>query len=119
MADKPGNIDDYLANVSDEKKEALQELRVRIKQYVPEAVETIAYSMPAFRLNNRILIGFAAAKNHCSLYPWSAEAIEAHKDELADFSISAGTIRFQPGHPIPDDLLKKIIDFRRRQIEKA
>ena len=112
MGEKPKDIDDYLNSVPEDKRNALQKLRDDIKSHVPEAEETIAYSMPAFRLNRKILVGFAAAKEHCSLYPWSSSAIDAHKEQLEGFSISAGTIRFTPGKPIPDNIVKSIIDFR-------
>ena len=112
MADTPRTIDEYLASVSDDKREALEKLRNTIKSIAPEVEECISYQMPAFRLHGRILAGFAAAKNHCSLYPWSASAIVAFSDELTDFSTSKGTIRFQPDKPIPDELIRKIINYR-------
>jgi len=112
MADTPKNIDEYLASVPDDKREALEKLRSTIKSSAPEVEECISYQMPAFRLNGRVLLGFAAAKNHCSLYPWSGSAIIAFADELMDFSTSKGTIRFQPDKPIPDDLIRKIIIYR-------
>ena len=112
MADTPKTIDEYLASVPDDKREALEKLRTTIKSIAPEVEECISYQMPAFRLHGRMLLGFAAAKNHCSLYPWSASAIDVLADELADFNTSKGTIRFQPDKPIPDDLIRKIIDYR-------
>jgi uncharacterized protein YdhG (YjbR/CyaY superfamily) len=112
MADTPKTIDEYLASVPDDKREALERLRKIITNTVPDAQECISYQMPAFRLHGRMLLGFAAAKNHCSLYPWSASAITAFADELTDFSTSKGTVRFQPDKPIPEELIRKIIDYR-------
>ncbi len=112
MTDTPRTIDEYLASVPDTKREALEKLRKIIIDTIPDAQECISYHMPAFRLHGRMLLGFAAAKNHCSLYPWSSSAIDVFVDELSDFSTSKGTIRFQPDKPIPDDLIRKIIDYR-------
>ena len=112
MADTPKTIDEYLASVPEDKREALVKLRSTINSIAPEVEECISYQMPAFRLYGRMLVGFAAAKSHCSLYPWSSSAIASFADELTDFSTSKGTIRFQPDKPIPDDLIRRIIDYR-------
>jgi uncharacterized protein YdhG (YjbR/CyaY superfamily) len=56
--------------------------------------------------------GFAAFKNHCSFFPWDSKTVEQFKEELTGFKTSAGTIQFTPEKPIPNDLLKKIIERR-------
>jgi len=70
----PATIDDYLALVSEDKRAALQALRQVIRAAAPEAEECISYKIPAFRLNG-MLVGFAAAKTHCSLYAWNGSAV--------------------------------------------
>lgn len=117
MADKPETIDAYLAQVDAEKRDALQALREAVQAIVPEAVEGFSYGMPALRVNGRPLIAFAAAKNHCSLYPMSPAVIEQYQVELADFETSKGTIRFSPERPIPADLLRKLVAARLAEIQ--
>jgi uncharacterized protein YdhG (YjbR/CyaY superfamily) len=109
-AKAPKTIDEYLANVSDEHRAALEKLRKQIKAAAPKAEECISYQLPAFRQNGG-LVWFGAAKNHCSLYPGST-AIENHKDELKSYGLSKGTIRFQPDKPIPAALVRKIVKER-------
>ena len=46
----PQTIDEYLAPLSDEKRAALEKLRMDIKSAVPKAEESISYQIPAFRL---------------------------------------------------------------------
>jgi uncharacterized protein YdhG (YjbR/CyaY superfamily) len=106
----PKTIDDYLATVSDEHRVALEKLRKQIKAAAPRAEECISYQMPAFRQDGA-LVWFGAAKNHCAFYPGST-AIETHKNELKDFELSKGTIRFQPNRPIPAGLVRKIVKER-------
>ena len=108
MADKITTIDDYLATLSPEKRAVLQALRETIKAAAPEAQECISYQMPAFRLNG-MLVGFAAAANHCALYAWNGTTVEAFKEELKDFDISKGTIRFTPDKPLPDALVRHLV----------
>ena len=111
---KPNNtegVDHYIANLPVEQQIALKRVRQIIKNTVPEAVEFISYSKPAYHFHG--MIGsFAAFKNHCSFFPWNAQTIIDFADELKDFKTSAGTIQFTPNKPIPEELLKKILRYR-------
>jgi uncharacterized protein YdhG (YjbR/CyaY superfamily) len=106
----PTTIDEYLARVSDDKRAALEQLRQTIRGVVPTAEECISYQMPAFRYEGRVLVYFAAAANHCAFYPGGM--VNDFKDELEAFETSKGTIRFQPGRPLPATLVRKIVKAR-------
>jgi len=107
---KPRTIDDYLAAVSDDKRAALERLRKAIRAAAPGAEECISYQIPAFRFNGRMLVWFGAGANHCAFYPGTV--VEAFRDELADYDTSKGTIRFQPGRPLPASLVRKLVKAR-------
>ena len=62
---KASTIDEYLGNLSDDKRAALEKLRKTIRAAAPQAEECISYQMPAFRLNG-MLVGFGATANHCA-----------------------------------------------------
>jgi uncharacterized protein YdhG (YjbR/CyaY superfamily) len=104
-------IDEYLANLSDDKRAALEKLRKTIRAAAPQAEECISYQMPAFRLNG-MLVGFGATANHCAFYPMSASTVAAHKEELQGYDTSKGTIRFQPDKPLPAALVRKLVKAR-------
>ena len=42
----------------------------------------------------------------------SAVTVEAFKNELQHYSLSKGTIRFQEDDPLPDDLIRRLVDAR-------
>jgi uncharacterized protein YdhG (YjbR/CyaY superfamily) len=65
-----------------------------------------------------MLVGFAAFKDHCSLFP-GPKAIETHKSELKGYETSKGTIRFPTGKPLPAALVKKIVKTRIAENEKT
>ena len=69
---RPDTIDEYLAAVPDDTRAALEKLRRAIKAAAPRAEECISYGIPAFRLDARVLVCFAAASNHCSFFPGAA-----------------------------------------------
>lgn len=114
MNDPNGEIDAYLADVQPDQRAALQALRETILSVAPDAVECLSYGMPAFRVNGKVACYFAAAKGHCALYPGGL--VDEFKAELAGFSTSRGTIRFQLDAPIPEALLRRIIA---RAVERA
>ena len=104
----PKTIDEYLAPLSNEKRAALERLRKVIRAVAPRAEECISYGLPTFRLDGRGIACFGAAANHCSIYG----AVEEFKEELEAYDTSKGTIRFQPGNPLPDTLVRKLVKAR-------
>ena len=116
MNPKPTDIDGYLSTVPDDARATLEEVRRTIKTIAPGAVESISYGMPAFKYRGRPLVYFAAAKNHCALY---GIGVAAHEPELAAYDTSKGTIRFPPGEPLPEALVKTLISARIAEIEAA
>jgi len=113
---KPETVDAYIDGLSDAKRAALEHLRSSIKAVVPEAEECISYQLPAFRYKGKTLVGFGASAKHCAFYPMSPSTIEAHREELKDYSTSRGTIRFQADNPIPAALVRKLIETRIAEI---
>jgi uncharacterized protein YdhG (YjbR/CyaY superfamily) len=111
MIDNPRTIDEYLSLVSEDKRAALQALREMIRATAPEAEECISYKMPAFRLNG-MLVGFAAAKNHCALYAWNGSSVGMFADELKGYDTSKGAIRFTPDKPLPETLVRRLVEMK-------
>ncbi len=107
---KPQTIDEYLAGITPEKRAALNRLRRTIHAAFPRAEECISYGIPAFRLDGRVVAWFAAAAPHLSFFPGGV--LEPFKAELKDYEISKGTVRFQPDHPLPAGLVRRMIKAR-------
>lgn len=104
-------IDDYIKDFPADIQSILQKMRKTIRQAAPEAVEAISYQMPAFKLNGKNLVFFAAFKNHIGFYPVPS-GIEAFKNELSPYIRGKGTVQFPLNKPVPYDLVKKIVKFR-------
>ena len=112
------SIDEYLAAVPDDKRPELERLRRMIGALAPEAVETIAYAMPAYKINGRYFIGFAATKAHCSLYVGHAP-LDVLADELAPYRLWKGTINYKADAPLPADLVTRIVEARLVEFRQA
>lgn len=111
MPAKPTTIDQYLENLPEEQRHALQKLRTQIQAAAPKAAECISYGIAAFKLNG-MLVGLGATKKHCAFYLMSSSIADQFTDELEKYDTSKGTIRFQPEKPLPAVLVKKIVKAR-------
>lgn len=114
----PKDIDDYINHCPVEVQAVLQELRETIRRAAPDAKETINYMVPTFTLKGN-LVHFAAFKNHIGFYP-APSGIDQFRNELSNYELSKGTIRFPLGQPLPLELVSRIVKFRvQENLEKA
>jgi uncharacterized protein YdhG (YjbR/CyaY superfamily) len=105
-------VDEYLAGVPEPAQSTLKHVRAVIRSVVPkETTEVISYGIPMFKFNG-MLIGYAAFKKHCSLFPTGSGVLDSFEKELKGYRISKGTIHFPADQGFPDALLKKIVKAR-------
>lgn len=105
-------VDDYLAALPPDRRATMEALRATIRAAAPDAIESIAYQMPAFRIDGRFLVSYAAYTHHYSLFPLSERVEAEHGPELARYAHGRGTIRFPAGEPMPLDLVARIVRTR-------
>jgi uncharacterized protein YdhG (YjbR/CyaY superfamily) len=116
MKAKPNTIDEFLAEVTPDKRATLEKLRKAIRSIVPKAEECITYGVAAFRLNGKPIAGFAAAANHCSYFPMSSKTIVTLQNDLKNYDTSKGAIRFAVDKPLPAALIRKLLKTRMAEI---
>ena len=114
MADtmRSPEIDSFLATLPDDVRAALEALRRTIAAAAPEAVEAIAYGVPAFKYRGRPLVSFGAGKDRCSFYVQSPAVMDANRELLKGYSTTKGTVHFTPTAPLPEDLVTKLVRDR-------
>jgi uncharacterized protein YdhG (YjbR/CyaY superfamily) len=110
-------IDEYIETFPKDVQRILEKVRQTIRETAPEAVETISYQMPTFKLDGKYLVYFAAWKTHIGMYPVPA-GTEAFKKELAPYKGAKSTARFPIDKPIPYDLVKKMVIFLIKENQK-
>jgi uncharacterized protein YdhG (YjbR/CyaY superfamily) len=110
-------VDAYIEEQPQAAQLALKRLRATVKKLAPEAEESIAYQMPAYKYRGKPLIYFGAFKAHISIFP-TKSPVAMYQQELAAYQTSKGTIQFAFDHHFPDDLLQKIIILRLDDIER-
>lgn len=107
--------DQYIASFNDEIQFKLIEFKSYLKKLLPKnCEEIISYNMPAFKLK-QIVVYFAAHKNHIGFYPTS-KPIKFFKEELKNVKHSKGAIQLPYNSSIPEELIKKIVEFRLKEL---
>src|SRR4051795_9419989 len=90
-------------------RSTLQRLRESILRVIPEAGEGISYGMPAFRVNGKVVAGFAAFKNHLAYLPHSGAVLAVLGDRLDRYERTSGSLHFPIDEPLPDDLVRDLV----------
>lgn len=103
------DVPEYIATASKETRAQLRDLRKLVKAAVPQAVESISYGMPYYKYNGRPLTGFAAYKDHVSVF---ALPVHEHRAETRAYLAAKGTLHFPIGGPMPTGLLTKLVKER-------
>ena len=110
-------VPDYIAAQPKGVQAQLRQLRSTIRKTVPAAVEGMSYGIPGYKLNGRVLLYFAAWKEHYAVYPATAGVQAACKRELAKYELGRGTIRFPIDKAVPAKLVAKIAKVRAGEVE--
>ena len=108
-------IDQYLDDLDEPKRSTLTEVRRTILSFLPEAEQGISYGLPAFKVQGKVIAGFAAFKNHLSYLPHSGSVFSQLKEELTGYTMSTGALRFAVDQPLPAPLVEQLIAVRLRQ----
>jgi uncharacterized protein YdhG (YjbR/CyaY superfamily) len=107
----PGNVEEYLLFFPEETRLILSKIRAIVREKAPDADESIQYGMPAYKTDGRVLVYFAAFKNHIGFYA-TPSGHTAFAEELSKYKQGKGSVQFPLDKPIPYDLIEQIVEFR-------
>jgi uncharacterized protein YdhG (YjbR/CyaY superfamily) len=110
---RPKSIAEYIEAAPKEAQKKLREMHACIRKAAPGATEGLKWGMPALSYK-RILVTFAAYKNHIGFYP-TPSAVSAFENDLEKFVTAKGSIQFPLEKPLPLPLIRKITAFRVRE----
>jgi uncharacterized protein YdhG (YjbR/CyaY superfamily) len=110
-------VEAYLAQVEEPKRATLQTLRETIRAIVPEAEEGISYGCPAFRVQGKVIAGFAAFTNHLSYLPHSGSVLGRLRADLAGYGGTKSALHFPIDRPLPRALVRKLIQAKLEELQ--
>ena len=93
----PKTIKQVIDRCAPEAPPILRRVRATIAKAAPDAIETISYGIPAFKLRH-VLVYFASFKHHLGLYP-PVKGDAALEKAVASYAGEKGNLRF----PIEQD----------------
>lgn len=108
-------IPEYISQFPQSTQDILNQLYSLVTDLAPEAEESISYGMPAFKLNHKPLIYFAAYEHHIGLYATPTAHTHFTK-ELSQYKQGKGSVQFPLDKPIPYHVIKEIILFNIKKL---
>jgi uncharacterized protein YdhG (YjbR/CyaY superfamily) len=117
MNSKPTSVDTYIDGFPTTTQAVLKQLRKLIKKTAADAEETIAYGMPAYKLNGKPLVYFAGYNQHVGFYA-TPTGHEKFAKELSKFKQGKGSVQFPLNEPMPLNLIERIVKFRVAESEQ-
>jgi uncharacterized protein YdhG (YjbR/CyaY superfamily) len=112
------DVDEYLRGIEEPKRGTLETLRRTILEIVPNAEQVISYRVPGFRVEGKIVAGFAVFKGHLSYLPFSGSVLPQLADELAGYTMTKTALHFPVDSPLPKALVKKLIAARLAETDR-
>ena len=109
-------VDEYIASSDAAVRPILRKIRATVREAAPGATESISYGIPTFKLG-RVVVHFAAFKNHIGLYP-PVKGEPRLEKAAARYAGEKGNLRFPLDEPIPYALIARIVEFRARAAKK-
>ena len=109
-------VDDYLEAAPEPHRSTLTQLRVMLREFLPEAEESISYGVPAFKVGGKAVAGYAYFKHHCSYFPHSGSVLPVLGDELTGYRWSKGTLQYPVDQPLPGELVRRLVEVRLEQL---
>lgn len=102
-------------------RRAVTALRRALVAAAPGATEAIRYGIPALidGPTGKALVGFAAFKDHVSLFPMSHAVFAEHAAALAPYRAGAGTVRFELDGKLPVRLVQRVVRSRLKAVRAA
>jgi len=113
---KPTNVDDYIEQLPETAQTKIRELRSILKSVVPEAEEGFKWGKPVFE-SVTILFAYSAHKSHLSFIP-TGPSLKPFEKELGGYTTKQDSVQFQYDKPIPENLIRKIAEHRKKDAEE-
>ena len=101
-------VAEYLGELTEQRREALETLRGLVFQVAPDATESMRYGMPAYDVGERELCLIASQEQYVSLY-LDPRILDKHRDELEGLSLGKSCVRFRKLEKLPLETVERML----------
>ena len=115
---KANTVEEYIAGFPIQTRLLLDQMRALVKKHAPDAVESISYGMPAYKLHKKPLVYFAGYEKHIGFYA-TPNGHEAFKDAFSKYKQGKGSVQFPIEEKLPVKLITDVIKYRVSTIENG
>lgn len=112
QSSKDVSVDEYIDSFDGDVKARLVQLRQLVTDEAPEAAEAISYGIVGYKLNGKPLVYFAGFKHHIGFYA-TPNGHEAFAEDFAKYKQGKGSVQFPLDQPLPVDLIKRVVQYRK------
>jgi uncharacterized protein YdhG (YjbR/CyaY superfamily) len=119
VRNEPERVDGYIRALPPDRAAVLERLRSIIREGAPDAYEGIAYGMPAFYIDGRFLVSYAAFNDHYSLFPATDTILSRLGDRVSPHVSGRGTLRFTASQPLSDETAAEIVRTRLEELGRS
>jgi uncharacterized protein YdhG (YjbR/CyaY superfamily) len=112
------DVPQYLQNVPDNRRAALDRLRQICLDTLTGYEESMDYGMPCYKKDGVAEVAFASQKNYIALYITKADVVNANRDALAGLNVGKGCIRYSRADKIDFDVVRKLLVDTRESTDR-
>jgi uncharacterized protein YdhG (YjbR/CyaY superfamily) len=112
-----GEVSDYLETVDGDDRRAMERVYAVARAVVEEAEEGTSYGMAALLYRGKGLVATTRTTKFLSLYPFSGRVVASVADALDGFETTTGSVHYSADHPLPDPVVRRIVEARRAEID--
>ena len=110
MQSKARNVDEYLIEIPESRREALAKLRMLCKEILVGYEESMEYGMPSYKQSGReVEVAFASQKNYISFYILKEDVLNKYRDALSGLNLGKGCIRYRKPQQIDYKIVQELL----------
>jgi hypothetical protein len=109
-------VDNYINSLDGIKKETASTLTNFIRQTYPDIDETFEHNMPAYKVDGKLVLSFAALKSYFSFYTNDTRILKLTKELLPGTSLGKSCARIKYSE---ENLIEILIDICKEAIDSA
>lgn len=103
------NVDDYLAEVTEDRRLTLAAIRRLCQEHLPGYEESMAYGMPCYARDGVVEFAFASQKQYISIYGMQLDALDPLRDAFAGAKFGKGCIRYTKPEKVNLEAVAKLL----------